>query len=177
MTSAKNIINFQFYIYMCVCVCVCFTLSSPPRSKQTMTGRMDDQMDVKHHFIHLSRHCRALACVPSLPIGFTTSFTICNMCIPLFLRSVGVNRPWRDGWMIGWMWSIISSICPIIAGLWHVCHLFLLFSLPRHICIPLFFRPVRINRSWRDEWMIGWMNRWMTEQMDEMMLHDILYSM
>jgi hypothetical protein len=36
-----------------------------------MTKQMDDQMDVKHHFIHLSRHCRALACVPSLPIAFS----------------------------------------------------------------------------------------------------------
>jgi len=46
------------------------TLSSPRWSKQTMTGQMDDQMNVKHHFIHLSCHCRTLACVPSLPIAF-----------------------------------------------------------------------------------------------------------
>ncbi len=36
-----------------------------------MMGRMDDQTDVKHHFIHMSRHCKALACVPSLPIAFS----------------------------------------------------------------------------------------------------------
>jgi hypothetical protein len=34
---------------------------------------MDDWMDVKHHFIHLSRHCKALACVPSLPIAFSAA--------------------------------------------------------------------------------------------------------
>ncbi len=38
-----------------------------------MTGRMDDRMDVKHHFIHMSRHCKALACVPSLPIAFSAT--------------------------------------------------------------------------------------------------------
>jgi len=82
MTSAKNIINFQFT--MCVCVCV---------------------------------------------------------CVPLFLHLVGINRPWQDEWMVGRMWSIISSIYPVIAGLWHVCHLFLLLSLSRHVCSPLFFHP------------------------------------
>jgi hypothetical protein len=34
---------------------------------------MDDWMNVKHHFIHLSHHCRALACVPSLPIVFSAA--------------------------------------------------------------------------------------------------------
>jgi len=38
-----------------------------------MTGQMDDWTDVKHHFIHLSRHCRALACVPFLPIVFSVT--------------------------------------------------------------------------------------------------------
>ncbi len=28
---------------------------------------------------------------------------LCCICIPLFLRLIGVNRPWRDGWMTGWM--------------------------------------------------------------------------
>jgi len=63
--------------------------------------------------------------------------------------------------MIEWMWSIISSICLIIAGLWHVCHLFLLFSPLRRVCIPLFLRLVEVNRPWRDEWMIERMNGWM----------------
>ncbi len=54
-------------------------------------------------------------------------FTIYR-CIPLLLHPLGINRPWQDGWMTRWMWSIISSICLIIAGLWHVCHLFLLLS-------------------------------------------------
>jgi len=36
-----------------------------------MTGWMDDRMNVKHDFIHLSHHCRALTCVPSLPIVFS----------------------------------------------------------------------------------------------------------
>jgi hypothetical protein len=49
------------------------TLFSPCRSKQTMTEWMDDRMNMKHHFIHLSCHCRALACVPSLPIAFSAA--------------------------------------------------------------------------------------------------------
>ncbi len=65
------------------------------------------------------------------------------------------------------MWSIISSICLVIVGLWHVCHLFLLLSLSRRICIPLFLRPIEINRLWRYRWMTKRMNRWMTKQMDE----------
>jgi len=93
-------------------------------------------------------------------------FTI-YMCIPLFLCLVRINRPWRDGWMTGQMWSIISSICLIITRLWHVCHLFLLFFLLCHIYIPIFLCPVGVNRPWRD--------RWMTRRMDEMMLHDVLY--
>jgi len=39
MTSTKNIINFQFTLY----ICMYSTLFPPCRSKQTMTGRMDDQ--------------------------------------------------------------------------------------------------------------------------------------
>jgi hypothetical protein len=83
----------SLYIY------VYFTLSPPCRSKQTMTRWMDDRMDVKHHFIHLSSHCRALACVPSLLIAFSTTL----LYIPLFLCLLEVNRPWRDGWMTKWM--------------------------------------------------------------------------
>jgi hypothetical protein len=80
------------------------------------------------------------------------------MCISLFLCLVGVNRPWRDRWMTGWMWSIISSICPVIAGLWHVCHLFLLLSPLCRVYIPLFLRLIRVNRPWQDGWMIEWMD-------------------
>ncbi len=78
MTSAKNIINFQFTIYMCVYS----TLSPPHRSKQTMMKRMDDRMNVKHHFIRLSRHCRSLACVPSLRIAFfATPHLYSTLCL------------------------------------------------------------------------------------------------
>ncbi len=84
-------------------------------------------------------------------------FTI-YMCISLFLRLVGENRPWRNRWMTRWMWSIISSICPVIAGLWHVCHLFLLLSPPCRVCIPLFLRLVGVNRPWWDGWMTEWMD-------------------
>jgi len=31
---------------------------------------MDDQTNVKYHFIHMSCHCRALACVSSFLIAF-----------------------------------------------------------------------------------------------------------
>jgi hypothetical protein len=105
MTSAKNIINFQFTIYMCVCVCV---------------------------------------------------------CIPLFLCLVEINKPWQDGWMTKRMWNIISSICPVIARLWHVCHLFLLLSSSHYVCIPLFFCPIGVNRPWQDGWMTRRMDGWMT---------------
>jgi len=64
-----------------------------------------------------------------------------------------------------------------IAGLWHVCHLFLLLSPSRCVCIPLFLCPIGVNRPWWDEWMTRWTDRWMTRQMDEMMLHDVLYYM
>ncbi len=73
-----------------------FTLSPPRRSKQTMTGQMNDRMNVKHHFIHLSCHCKAL----DVCHLFLLLSSPCRVCIPLFLRLVRVNRPWQDGWMI-----------------------------------------------------------------------------
>ncbi len=72
------------------------------------------------------------------------------MCIPLILHLVGINRPWQDGWMTKQMWSIISSICLVIAGLWHVCHLFLLLFSSCRVCIPFFLRPVGVNKPWWD---------------------------
>jgi hypothetical protein len=86
-------------------------------------------------------------------------FTI-YMYISLFLCPVEINRPWRDRWMIGRMWSIISSIYPIIAGLWHVCHLFLLLFSSCCVCIPLFLRPIGINRPWQDGWMDDEIDGW-----------------
>jgi len=102
-------------------------------------------------------------------------FTI-YMCIPLFFHPVKVNRPWRDGWMIGRMWSIISSIYPIIAGLWHVCDLFLLLSLPCRVCIPLNLCPVKVNRPWRDGWMDRWRDKWMKWCFTTSFLYFLLFS-
>ncbi len=36
----------------------------------------------------------------------------------------------------------------------------------RHVCISLFFRPVKVNRPWQDKWVIDgltdeWWDRWM----------------
>ncbi len=35
------------------------------------------------------------------------------------------------------------------------------YSRPRCVCIPLFLRPVGVNKPWRDGWMTGWMDKWM----------------
>jgi hypothetical protein len=59
-----------------------------------MTGQMADRMDVKHHFIHLSRHCRALACVPSLPIAFSAM-----LCLYSTLFLPRRNKQTMMGWM------------------------------------------------------------------------------
>jgi hypothetical protein len=92
MTSAKNIINFQFTIYMCVYS----TLSPSHWSKQTMMRRMDDQMNVKHHFIHLSHHCKALACVPSLPIAFFVTLHLYSILSSLRQRKQTMKRLMDD---------------------------------------------------------------------------------
>jgi len=55
---------------------------------------MDDQMDVKHHFIHLSHHCRALACVPSLPIAFSAA-----LCLYSILSSPRQSKQTMTRWM------------------------------------------------------------------------------
>jgi len=73
---------------------VYFTLFPPRQNKQTMTGQMDDRMNVKHHFIHLSRHCRALACVLSLPIAFSVV-----LCLYSTLSSPRHNKQTMMGWM------------------------------------------------------------------------------
>jgi len=57
---------------------------------------MNDRMNVTHHFIHLSCHCKAL----DVCHLFLLLSSPCRVCIPLFLRLVRVNRPWQDGWMI-----------------------------------------------------------------------------
>jgi len=71
-----------------------FILSLPHRSKQTMTGWMDDRTngwmdDGIDGWNDVS--WRPLLC------------QLCRVCIPLFFRPVRINRPWRDGWMTGRM--------------------------------------------------------------------------
>jgi hypothetical protein len=59
-----------------------------------MTRWMDDRTDVKHHFIHLSCHWRALACVPSFPIAFSTASRLYSTLSP---------PRWNKQTMTGWM--------------------------------------------------------------------------
>ncbi len=167
-SSVKNIINFQLTIYMCIPLFLCLIRVNIPWWDGWMIGQM---------WSIISSICLVIAGLWHVCHLFLLLSSLRCVCIPLFFRPVEVNRPWRNGWMIGWIWSIISSICLVIAGLWHVCHLFLLLFPLRRICIPLFLCPVRVNRPWRDEWMMEWMDRWMTGQMDEMMLPNVLYYM
>jgi hypothetical protein len=63
---------------------------------------MDDWTDVKHHFIHLSYHCKALACVPSLPIVFSVALHLYSTR-SLLRRSKQTMMGQMDDWMDGQM--------------------------------------------------------------------------
>ncbi len=63
---------------------------------------MNDQMDVKHHFIHLSRHCRALACVSSLSIAFFVASHLYSTLSPPHQSKKMMTRQ-MDDWTNGRM--------------------------------------------------------------------------
>jgi len=92
-------------------------LSSPRRNKQTMTGRMDDWTDVKHLFIHMSRHCRALACVPPLPIVFFATSHLYSIHSPP-RRSKQTMTRWMDDRMNGRMDVWISCLMHKCVCIW-----------------------------------------------------------
>jgi len=67
-----------------------------------MMGSMDDRTDVKHHFIHLTRHCMALACVPSLPIVFSTTLHLYSTLYSPHRSKQTMTKQMddrTDGWM------------------------------------------------------------------------------
>jgi hypothetical protein len=60
-------------------------------------------------------------------------------------KAIGNGVSSFSNWL-SFLWMLM------IAGLWHVCHLFLLFSPPHHVCISLFLRPLRVNKTgWMDD--------------------------
>jgi len=67
-----------------------------------MMGWMDDRTNVKHHFIHLSHHYRALACVPSVPIAFFVAPRLYSTLFPP-RRSKQTMTGWMDDQTDGWM--------------------------------------------------------------------------
>jgi hypothetical protein len=104
---------------------------------------------------HPSSHqCKALACVPSLPIAFSIVsrlyFTLSSPCQSK-QTMMGRMDDWTDGRMSDGTngWNDASR---------HPLLYFLLLSPPRCVCIPLFLRRIGLNRPWWDRWMDEWMD-------------------